>query len=364
MKTEPKKKIKPKRKKVISDSLLMQMGNRFKKSKTPSNVFSLGDPTPLLTVKDVLSTGLPNLDRILCMSEGGKWGLPVGRIISVKSKPSVGKTTLLLRIADQAYKRGGVAHIIESEHALEISYARRVCSNVDKFFISQPETLEEAFDIIKNAINVCLEARKETKNTAPFVIIVDSFSGFTTEAESEGGFTTKGKALGEHARLAALACRKLTGPIDRAKAILVLSHQTKSKLGVFWGSKETNIGGDAFNYHDSICLNLYRTTGIKDSKDKIAGHYGLIRTSKNKLYPPHQETKFKIINGKGFNQPFSIFEFLLSEKFLSKKAGGNFWFRENHDLSWRGAENFASFLQETPKARKLVKKILSESGVF
>jgi recombination protein RecA len=348
-----------------SEAFLKNMEKSISKSKKfAPKVFSLGESSPILTVKDVLSTGLPNLDKVLCKSEDGRWGLPVGRIISVKSKPSVGKTTFLLRLADQAYSRGGVAHIIESEHALEISYARKICKNVDNFLISQPDTLEEAFDIVHTAVHACLEARKALENTAPFVIIMDSFSGFTTEAELSGDFSSRGKAMGEHARLAALACRKLTGLLDKAKAILVLSHQSKSKIGVYWGSKETNIGGDAFNYHDSICLSLYRTTGIKDSEDRIMGHYGMIRTSKNKLFPPHREVKFKILNGRGFIQNFSILEFLINSEFITSPTKGSYLIASDPSLKWRGIDNFSSFLSKNPKAKKIIKQFLISEGVM
>jgi len=337
-------------------SLALLMRETIKKSKDVDTLY-LGDDSSPLIVPDVLSTGLPNLDRILCLSEKGQWGLPMGRIISVKSKPSVGKTTLLLRIADQALKRGGAAHIIESERALDIKYARKVCSSIDSFFITQPDTLEEAFDASQVALQMCQKARLINKNKAPFVIIMDSFSGFPPAAEAEGDFSKSGKALGEHARIASMACRKLTGPLAKAGAILILSHQTKSKIGVYWGSTETNIGGDAFNYHDSICLNLYRTTAIKDSKKRIAGHYGVIKTTKNKLYLPFREAKFRIINGKGFIRTFAILDFLI-ERGIVKKKGSWFNFKEDPSLRWQGVDDFALFAKGSKKARRLIKENL------
>jgi len=254
------------------------MKQAMKKTKGMADTLSLGDETTPLIVRDVLSTGLPNLDKILCVSKDNNWGLPVGKIISIKSKPSVGKTTFLLRIADEAIKRHGAVHIIESEHALDLKYARRISSFVDSFFISQPDTLEEAFEVARSALDVCAKVRK-TDNDAPFVIIFDSFSGFSPSAELDGDFGTGGKALGEHARIASMACRKLTGAIAKAKAIMILSHQVKSKIGVYWGSQETNIGGDALNFYYSIILNMYRTIAFIDSKGRIAHHYGLIKFS-------------------------------------------------------------------------------------
>ena len=344
------------KKKKISTDLSSSMRETIAKTKGVE-ILSLRDDTTPLVVPDVLSTGLPNLDKILCLSERGQWGLPVGRIISIKSKPSVGKTTLLLRIADQAVKRGGAAHIIESERALDLKYARKVCSSVDNFFITQPDTLEEAFDTIQIALQMCQKARLVNKNTAPFVIIMDSFSGFPPLAEAEGDFSKSGKALGEHARIASMACRKLTGPLAKAGAILILSHQTKSKIGVYWGSTETNIGGDALNYHDSICLNLYRTTAIKDSKKRIMGHHGIIRTTKNKLHLPFREAKFMMVNGKGFSKNFAILDFLIGKRCVIKK-GGWFHFKEDKELKWQGFDSFVEFVKSSKKAKRLIKESL------
>jgi len=334
---------------LLSETILAAIEKR----KEPVGIMSLADPSTPLVVEDVLSTGLPNLDRILARSKDGRWGLPVGRIVSIKSKPNVGKSSFLLKVALEAYKRGGAVHIVESEHALDLDYARKICAPVKSFLISQPDTLEDAFRAIEIAVDMCLLARQKTGIAAPYLIIMDSFSGFTTQAESDGDFTTKGKSLGEHARLAALACRKLTGPIAKSKAIFLISHQTKSKLGVFWGNPETNIGGDAFNFHDSICLSLYRTNAIKDSKKRIAGHFGLIKTTKNKLFPPHRSVKFKIINGRGFSRNFAVLDFLLERKYIVRRGG---WFKMKADptLKFQGINEFSQFLKDNKEAKTII----------
>jgi len=349
-----------KKRRMFPTRLSSVMRETIKKTKGVDTL-TLGEDSTPLVVADVLPTGLPNLDKILCLSEKGEWGLPIGRIISVKAKPSVGKTTFLLRLAEQAIKRGGAVHVVESERALDIKYARMICPSVDEFFITQPDTLEQAFDTIDVATKICKKARTVKKTTAPFVILVDSFSGFSPAAELEGDFSSSGKALGAHARIASMACRKLTGAIAEAKAILILSHQTKSKIGVLWGNPDTNIGGDAFNYHDSICLSLYRTASIKDEKKRIAGHFGLFRTTKNKLFPPHREAKFRIINGKGFSQSFAILDFLIESGAVVKKGGGWFNFRGNPSLKWNGIDGFVPFIRETREARSLLKRLLKES---
>jgi len=355
-KAKPRKKRNSLEGSELQGEMLEQLNKKGKRIKEVE-MMPLTDPSKPLTVKDTLSTGLPNLDKNLCMSVNGKWGLPVGKIISIKSKPAVGKTSLLLSIADQAYRRGGAVHIVESEHALDMNYARKICPAIEQFFITQPDTLETAFDAIEGAIDICFKARKRTGTDAPFVILVDSFSGFTTEAELAGDFSTSGKALGEHARIASLACRKLTGPIAKSKVILILSHQPKAKLGTFWGSPETNIGGDAFNYHDSICIKLYRTASIKDSNKVIIGHYGVATTTKNKLFPPHRDARTKIINGKGFNKNFAILDFMIGEKKIIKK-GSWFKFKEDPSLCWQGIGEFNSFLKNNRKAVFLIKKYL------
>lgn len=330
------------------------------RSKSPVNIMSLADPSDPLTVKQCLPTGLPNLDRVLCVSESGVWGLPVGKIISVKSKPNVGKTSFLLKVANQAYKRGGAVAIIESERALDMAYVKKLNGmEVDHYMISQPDFLEEAFDTIDSVLDICINRRKTVGTKSPFLILVDSFSAFPPLSELKGGFEMGGRALGEHARIASMACRKLTGKIDKAKAILLLSHQFKSKIGSFYGSPNTNIGGEAFNYHDSICISLYRTTAIKDDKGVICGHFGIAKTTKNKLYPPHREIKFKVINGRGFSRDFAILDLLISSKHIVKK-GAWFHFREDKALQWQGMNNFTSFVKTSKKARRIIKEALGK----
>ena len=346
------------KKKILTkkSDLYFAMKETVKKAKGVESLFLDDDFTPL-RVKAVLPTGLINLDRNLCVSEDGEWGLPVGRIISIKSKPAVGKTTFLLTLARQTIKRGGIVHFTESEHALDLPYARKICPQVDQILISQPDTLEEAFDSVNVAVNLCMKARAKTNTDAPFLIIMDSFSGFSPSSEFSGDFSTGGKALGEHARIASMACRKLTGPLSKAKALLVLSHQVKSNIKIRWGSPDTAIGGEAFNYHDSICLSLYRMKSTKDSKDRVNGHYGIIKTTKNKLFPPHREARFRIVNGKGFVPAFSILEFLMTRKEVVKK-GAWFHFKKDKGLTWQGVENFAEFLKNNKKARLLVKGLI------
>ena len=353
------KKVAPKKKRHTTLNLLSEnIIDGVYKGKGVFNIMSLADPSDPLAVKQCLPTGLPNLDRVLCVSESGAWGLPVGKIISVKSKPGVGKTSFLLKVASQAYRRGGAVAIVESERALDMGYVRKLNGpEVDHYMISQPDTLEEAFDTIDYLLDICIKRREKAGVGFPFLIIVDSFSAFPPKSELEGGFEIKGRALGEHARIASLACRKLTGKIDKAKAILLLSHQFKSKIGAFWGSPNTNIGGEAFNYHDSICISLYRTTAIKDDKNIICGHFGIAKTTKNKLYPPHREIKFKIINGMGFKRDFAILDFLIGAKCVVKK-GAWFHFRGDKDLKWQGINNFSPFLRTSKRARNLVRKSL------
>jgi len=353
------KRIKPKTKRFTSlNPLSESIINGVYKGKESHSIMSLADPSDPLTVKQCLPTGLPNLDRVLAVSESGIWGLPVGKIISVKSKPNVGKTSFLLKVASQAYKRGGAVAIVESERALDMSYVRRLNGlEVDHYMISQPDYLEEAFDTIDYLLDLCIKKRTEAGVESPFLIIVDSFSAFPPRSELEGGFEIKGRALGEHARIASLACRKLTGKIDKAKAILLLSHQFKSKIGTFWGSPNTNIGGDAFNYHDSICISLYRTAAIKDKKGIISGHFGIAKTTKNKLYPPHREIKFKVINGRGFSRDFAILDFLI-ENGVIKKKGAWFNFSEDKSLKWQGLNNFSAFIKTSKKAKNLIKENL------
>jgi len=343
--------------KDMSFEMAEKLVTQVNKARKEESMILMSDPKTPITVDDVLSTGLPNLDRIISCSVDGKWGLPVGRIVGIKSKPSVGKTSFVLGVAREAQKRGGLVHIIESEHALDLEYIRKLKCDPEGFMISQPDVLEEAFEIIENAVELCEKLRNKYDNQSPFLIIMDSFSGFQTESEMGSGYGSGG-GLAEHARVASRACRKLTGPIKKAKALLLVIHQVKSKIGVRWGNPETHIGGDAFRFHDSVEVSLYRTTSVK-FKSQIVGHHGVARTTKNKLFPPFREAKFRIINGRGFDRNFSILEFLLNEKEIKRK-GGWFLFKRHPEIQWQGSANFNSFLKEEKKARILVQKILSE----
>lgn len=317
---------------------------------------SAGDPTTPLLVRDVLSTGLPNLDRILSVSVDGKWGLPVGKIINIKAKPAVGKTSFILKVAREVQKRKGIVWIIESEHTLDLNYIRALNVDPDRpdFLVSQPDTLEKALESAEVGVEECAKVRSENDNS-PFLLIMDTFSGFTPEEELKGG----SMALGEHARQASRFCRKITGPLDRARAILLVVHQVKSKIGVTWGNPDTEIGGAAFNFHGSINLDLRKLSSIKEGT-RIIGHYGIIKTTKNKLYPPFREVRTRLINGRGFDRSFSILDFLLIQGVVVKKAGGRFHFKSDRDLKFHGQDGFADFMKRSKKGRKLVKRALKK----
>lgn len=334
----------------MSDDMAIKIMRRVNSKRKDSSIQLLGDPSSPLLVDQVLSTGLPNLDRIISCSISGRWGLPVGRIVNVKSKPSVGKTSFILRVAREAQKRDGVVWIIESEHALDVEYARKIGCDIDSYLISQPDTLDDALEITETAVKACADFREEENNT-PFLIVLDSFSGFTTKGELDGS-----GGLGEHARLASKFCRKMTASIDKARAILLVVHQIKSKIGVTWGNPDTSIGGDAFNFHGSVSLTFTRTGALKEGKE-IIGHRGFIRTTKNKLFPPFKQVGFEVINGKGFRRNLAIFEFLLSKKVLIKK-GSWYYFRENRDIRFQGSNGIDEIIRRSKKGRVLIKHAL------
>jgi recombination protein RecA len=331
-------------------SLAIQIMEHVNKTRKSSVIQALGSSEAILVVDDVLSTGLPDLDRILAVSKSGSHGIPVGRILNIEAKPSVGKTTFLLRLCRQVQKRKGLIWMVESEHALERSYIKKVGVDDEEMLISQPDTLEESLEIIETAVKACQKLRDENNN-APFLVMMDSFSGFSPEAEMEGG-----GALGEHARQASKFCRKMTGAISRAKVIFVVVHQIKSKIGITWGNPNTHIGGDAFNFHGSITLSFVRKSAIKEGT-KVIGHNGSIRTIKNKLMPPFQEVDFRLINGKGFDANFSILKALIKEKVVIKK-GAWFHFRDDKSIKFQGSDNFVDVLKDNVKARKLTRQIL------
>ena len=169
----------------MKSDIALKIMREVNKKQKGEIIQSLGNPITPILMEDVLSTGLPNLDRILASSVDGKWGLPVGRIINVKSKPSVGKTSFVLKVAKEVQRRNGIVWFIESEHALDLEYLKKICE-VEDLLISQPDTLEEALDAIGVGVEACFSLREKDDNS-PFLIVMDSFSGFTTEGERGGG---------------------------------------------------------------------------------------------------------------------------------------------------------------------------------
>ena len=290
------------------------------------------DTTMLLSSKDVtsvvkrtISTGSPDLDRILAKDNMDRFGVPVGRIVGVSGKEASGKTTILSIIMRNVQKIGGVAALIETEHAFDPSYAEKLGVDIDELLISQPRYLEEGLDLVEFFIDMFEEAKlehlSETKEEwdVPMVIGFDSIAGVPPKAEWESGSYEDEQALGLHARKLSKFFRKISGKISREQICLICTNQLKTDTGVKWGNKDTEIGGKALKFHASLRIDVRQASLIRLTKDgDPIGIEVTAKTVKNKVMLPFKSVTIPILFGVGIDYPTSLFRALLNTKIIKK----------------------------------------------
>jgi recombination protein RecA len=298
-------------------------------------IMKLGEVKTMLV--DAISTGSISLDIAL-----GVGGVPRGRIIEIFGPESSGKTTLAQHIVANVQKKGGFAAFVDAEHALDPDYAKRIGVKIDDLLISQPETGEQALEIVETLV----------RSNAVDVIVIDSVAALTPRAEIEGDMGDS--HMGLQARLMSQALRKLTAAISKSKTCVIFLNQIRMKLGIMFGNPEETTGGKALKFYSSVRIDLRRAAQIKMS-DKIIGNRVKVKVVKNKVAPPFQTTEFDIMYNEGISWSGDLLDTGTTYKIVRKSGS---WFILDNQKLGQGRESAKQYLRENKKiAQEIEKKI-------
>jgi len=315
------------------DTALAQIERQFGKG----SVMKMGEKAhePI----EVIPTGSIALDVAL-----GIGGLPRGRIIEIYGPESSGKTTVALHAIANAQKAGGICAFIDAEHALDPEYAKKLGVDIDALLVSQPDTGEQALEIMDMLI----------RSGALDLVVVDSVAALVPRAEIEGEMGDS--HVGLQARLMSQALRKITGALHQSKTTAIFINQLREKIGVFFGSPETTTGGKALKFYSSVRLDVRRIETLKDGQEAV-GNRTRVKIVKNKVAPPFKQAEFDIIYGVGISREGSLID-LGVECDVIKKSGA--WFTYEGDQLGQGKENARAFLIDNPDlANEIEQKIRS-----
>lgn len=299
-------------------------------------VMKLGDK-PIAKL-EAISTGSISLDSAL-----GIGGVPRGRIIEIYGPESSGKTTVCLHIIAEAMRNGGLAAFIDTEHALDTSYAQKLGVDVGNLLISQPEYGEQALEICETLV----------RSNALDVIVVDSVAALTPRAEIEGEMGDA--VMGMQARLMSQALRKLTAAVSKSNVVLIFTNQLREKIGVMFGSPETTTGGKALKFYASVRMDIRRIAAIKDGTD-VVGNRTKVKIVKNKVAPPFKEIEFDIMYNEGISKLGDLVDFAVNREIIKK---GGAWFTYG-EMRMQGKEGVKKALLED---RDALKKLYGEVRV-
>ena len=302
---------------------LAQIEKQFGKG----SIMRMGDSNIGEDIQSV-STGSLGLDIAL-----GIGGLPRGRVVEIYGPESSGKTTLTLSVIAQMQKAGGVAAFIDAEHALDPQYAAKLGVNVPDLLISQPDTGEQALEIVDMLV----------RSGSVDIVVIDSVAALTPRAEIEGEMGDS--HMGWQARLMSQALRKLTGNIKRTNTLVIFINQIRMKIGVMFGNPETTTGGNALKFYASVRLDIRRTGAIKKG-DEVVGSETRVKVIKNKVAPPFKQAEFDILYGEGISREGEIIE-LGSNLKLVEKAGS--WYSYNGEKIGQGKDNAREYLKAHPE---------------
>ncbi len=290
---------------------------------------------------NVIPTGSISLDLAL-----GVGGVPRGRVIEIFGQESSGKTTLALHILAEAQKKGGVGAFIDAENALDPDYAKRIGVNIKDLLISQPDSGEQALQIVEALV------RSETVD----VIVIDSVAALTPRVEIEGEIGDQ--HIGLQARLMSQALRKLSGIISKTKTSVIFLNQIRMKIGMMFGNPETTSGGLALKFYSSVRINLRRTAQIKHG-DEIIGNRVKAKIVKNKVAAPFRTAEFDIYYNEGISQVGDIVRAGLTSEVI-KQAGS--WYQFENKKIGQGIEGAKQFMRENPEIMKKIKQEITEQN--
>ena len=280
---------------------------------------------------DAISTGSISLDAAL-----GIGGVPRGRVIEIYGPESSGKTTICLHIIAEAQKSGGLAAFIDTEHALDIAYAKKLGVDVNNLLLSQPEFGEQALEIVETLV----------RSNAIDIIVVDSVAALTPRAEIEGEMGDP--TMGVQARLMSQALRKLTSAISKSKTSVMFTNQLRQKIGVMFGNPETTTGGNALKFYASVRMDVRRIEAIKDGTN-VVGNRTRVKVVKNKVAPPFKEAQFDILYNEGISKLGDLIDTAV-EKNIIVKSGS--WFSYKEDRIGQGRDSVKVYLQANPAVAK------------
>jgi recombination protein RecA len=286
---------------------------------------------------ETISTGSLGLDIAL-----GVGGLPRGRVIEVYGPESSGKTTLALHVIAEAQRGGGTAAFIDAEHALDPVYAKKLGVNIDELIVSQPDTGEQALEIVDTLV----------RSNAIDVLVVDSVAALVPRAEIEGEMGDS--HVGLQARLMSQSLRKLTGSISKSRCMVIFINQLRMKIGVMYGNPETTTGGNALKFYASVRLDIRRTGQIKD-RDDIVGNTTRVKVVKNKVAPPFKQVEFDIMYGEGISKVGEILDLGVKAGVVEKSGA---WFSYDSVRIGQGRENAKVFLRENPEMMAKLEKTI------
>lgn len=320
------------------DLALGQIEKQFGKG----SIMRMGEDAVIDDIQTV-ATGSIGLDVAL-----GVGGVPRGRVVEIYGPESSGKTTLALHIAAEAQKKGGIVAFVDAEHALDISYAKRLGVNADDLLISQPDTGEQALEITEMLV----------RSGAVDVLVVDSVAALVPRAEIEGEMGDS--HMGLQARLMSQALRKLTGAISKSGTVLIFINQIRMKIGVMFGNPETTTGGNALKFYSSVRMEIRKAGAIKQGQD-VLGSQTKVKVVKNKVAPPFKEVIFDIMYGEGISKEGELVD-IGANIGLVEKSGS--WYSYNDERIGQGRENAKGFFKENPEtALKLEEQILNHFGL-